>query len=123
VAKQFGDTAAAYMTSTVHATGADLETVQGVVRRYTDPMVLDLGCGAGHISFAVSPVSASVTAYDLSEKMLAVVAEGARSRTLDNIATEQGVAEKLPFPDGTFEVVITRFSAHHWGNVPVALSE
>ncbi|NEX60975.1 class I SAM-dependent methyltransferase [Noviherbaspirillum galbum] len=123
VAEQFGNTAAAYLTSAVHAGGADLEAVKAVVQRYKTPAVLDLGCGAGHISFAAAPFSASVTAYDLSEQMLAVVAESARQRNLGNIHVMQGPAEKLPFPDASFDVVVTRFSAHHWGDVPAALKE
>lgn len=123
VAEQFGNTAVAYLTSAVHAGGADLEAVKAVVQRYKTPAVLDLGCGAGHISFSAAPFSASVTAYDLSEQMLAVVAESAKQRNLENIHVRQGPAEKLPFPDASFDMVVTRFSAHHWEDVPAALKE
>lgn len=123
VAEQFGNTAAAYLTSAVHASGADLEAVKTIVQRYQSPAVLDLGCGAGHISFAAAPFSASVTAYDLSEQMLAVVAASARQRSLENVEVRQGPAEKLPFPDAAFDVVVTRFSAHHWADVPAAMKE
>lgn len=123
VAEQFGSTAAAYLSSAVHANGADLEAAKDIARRYSAPAVLDLGCGAGHISFAMAPFSASVTAYDLSEKMLAVVAASAAERNLQNIETKLGQAEKLPFADETFDVVVTRFSAHHWADVPAALKE
>jgi ubiquinone/menaquinone biosynthesis C-methylase UbiE len=123
VEKQFGNTAAAYLSSTVHASGADLEAVKAVVQRYKSPKVLDLGCGAGHISFSAAPFSASVTAYDLSARMLAVVAESAKQRNLQNIEISQGPAERLPFPDRTFDVIVTRFSAHHWADVPAAMKE
>jgi ubiquinone/menaquinone biosynthesis C-methylase UbiE len=123
VAEQFGNTAAAYLTSTVHACGADLEAVKAIVQRYKAPIVLDLGCGAGHISFAVAPYSATVVAYDLSEQMLAVVAEASQQRHLENIVVKQGAAEKLPCADAAFDVVVTRFSAHHWADVPAAMKE
>jgi SAM-dependent methyltransferase len=84
---------------------------------------LDLGCGAGHVSFAAAPFAASITAYDLSEQMLAVVYTSAQQRHLANIAVKQGAAEQLPFPDATFDVVVTRFSAHHWSDVPAAMQE
>jgi SAM-dependent methyltransferase len=64
-----------------------------------------------------------VIAYDLSAQMLAVVAHAARDRQLPNIETRQGPAEKLPFEDGAFDVVVTRLSAHHWLDVPAALKE
>ncbi len=46
--------------------------------------------------------------------MLGVVAaEGAR-RGPRAIAHPAGRAEALPFDDGAFDIVATRFSAHHW---------
>jgi ubiquinone/menaquinone biosynthesis C-methylase UbiE len=122
-AKQFGDMAAAYLTSAVHAQGADLQTAKEIVGSKKDAAVLDLGCGGGHVSFAVAPVASSVIACDLSGQMLAVVAAAASERGLSNIATQQAQAEVLPFPDASFDVVITRFSAHHWSDVPAGLRE
>jgi len=123
VNQQFGNTAAAYLTSTVHASGADLDALKAIARRYSAPDVLDLGCGAGHVSFAMAPFAASVTACDLAEDMLAVVAASAAERQLHNIAIRQGKAEALPFADASFDIVVTRFSAHHWADVPAALLE
>lgn len=123
VAEQFGNTAASYLTSSVHAQGADLEAVRDIARKLQDPEVLDLGCGGGHISFTVAPHAASVTACDLSAQMLEVVAASAAERDLHNIRTEQAQAEHLPFPDASFDLVVTRFSAHHWLHVPSGLRE
>jgi ubiquinone/menaquinone biosynthesis C-methylase UbiE len=123
VTEQFGNTANAYATSAVHSQGEDLKSLRRIAEGLVKPRILDLGCGAGHASFAVAPAAASVTAYDLSEQMLAVVAQGAKERTLDNVQTNKGAAEKLPFPDGAFDLVISRFSVHHWLDVPGALSE
>jgi ubiquinone/menaquinone biosynthesis C-methylase UbiE len=124
VARQFGNTASAYLTSTVHSQGADLaqlrEIAAGLPKR---PVVLDLGCGAGHASFAVAPVADSVTAYDLSQQMLDVVTSAARERGHHNLSTQQGNVAKLPFIDASFCMVVTRFSAHHWLDVPAALRE
>jgi SAM-dependent methyltransferase len=44
-------------------------------------------------------------------------------RGFDNIRTVQGVAEALPFPDAHFELALSRYSAHHWHDVPAALRE
>ncbi len=55
--------------------------------------------------------------------MLAVVAaEGAR-RGFANLETRAGAAEVLPFESGTFDLIVTRYSAHHWASVPNALAE
>lgn len=127
VAQQFGNTASAYLTSAVHAQGADLAALRDIAAHLTGsarrPVVLDLGCGAGHASFAVAPVAQSVTAFDLSPEMLAVVAGAAHARGLEQIVTQQGNVASLPFADASFCMVMTRFSAHHWFDVPAALRE
>ena len=126
VDRQFGSTASAYLTSAVHAQGADLKAIQEIAQRLHGaalPQVLDLGCGAGHVSFALSPYAAAITAYDLSQQMLAVVDAAAQDKGFSNIGTRQGMAERLPFDDGAFDLVVTRFSAHHWQDVPAALKE
>ncbi|MYM81317.1 methyltransferase domain-containing protein [Duganella sp. FT50W] len=124
VAQQFGNTASAYLTSTVHAQGADLTRLRDIAASLPKrPVVLDLGCGAGHASFAVAPVAESVTAYDLSPEMLNVVADAARERGHHNLVTRQGNVASLPFDDASMCMVITRFSAHHWLDVPAALRE
>jgi len=123
VNQQFGPAASAYLTSTAHAQGADLVKLGAVLHGKSTAAVLDIGCGAGHVSFSVAAQVATVTAYDLSEQMLAVVAAEAQKRELHNIVTRQGRAEKLPFADASFDYVLTRFSAHHWASLPEALAE
>jgi SAM-dependent methyltransferase len=122
-AGQFGPRAAAYVASPVHAQGADLQQLAAMVEGRGGARVLDLGCGGGHVAFHVAPHVREVVAYDLSPEMLAAVAAEAAARGLANVATRQGAAERLPFADESFDVVLTRFSAHHWRDVPAALAE
>ena len=123
VKEQFGAVAEAYLGSTVHSQGADLETLVIEFSNKTSARVLDLGCGAGHLSFAIAKHVESVVAYDLSEDMLRTVAREAQQRGLRNISTIQGRAEKLPFDDASFDSVCTRYSAHHWTELRTALRE
>lgn len=123
VTQQFGATARAYLESVTHATGEDLELLGQEIAGTPRAVVLDLGCGAGHASFAVAPHAASVTAYDPTAQMLAVVQREASVRGIKNISTVQGMAEVLPFPDADFDFVISRYSAHHWHDLPAALRE
>lgn len=120
---QFGPQAAAYVTSPVHAGGEDLKQLAAMVAGRAGACVLDLGCGGGHVAFNVAPHIKEVVAYDLSPEMLAAVATEAERRGLANVVTRQGTAERLPFSDEAFDVVFTRFSAHHWRDVPAALKE
>src|SRR5262245_21734872 len=114
VGGQFGSRADAYLKSAVHSTGADLDALVSMIGERQDARALDLGCGGGHVTFNVAPHVREVVAYDLSPQMLEVVARAARERGFDNVTTEQGVAEKLPFGDATFDIALSRFSAHHW---------
>ncbi|HEX7931713.1 MAG TPA: class I SAM-dependent methyltransferase [Paraburkholderia sp.] len=123
VADAFGSTAAAYLTSPTHATGADLRTLAESIAATPGATVLDMGCGAGHASFAVAPHAKEVVAYDIAAPMLATVEGAAKDRGLANIRTQQGAAEQLPFDDHTFDWVISRMSAHHWHDVAPALAQ
>ncbi len=123
VTTQFGPQAEAYVASAVHAAGIDLDRIGERLRAMPGAAVLDLGCGGGHVAFAAAAAGARVTAYDLSHEMLAAVSAEAARRGLQGIETRQGAAESLPFPDATFDAVVTRYSAHHWRDVPAALRE
>jgi ubiquinone/menaquinone biosynthesis C-methylase UbiE len=123
VGQQFGAVAEAYLSSRVHSQGADLEAVVEKLKQKPLARVLDLGCGAGHLSFAAAPFAEAVVAYDLSPEMIEIVDREARQRKHDNISVQGGQVEELPFEDRTFGWVVTRYSAHHWNDVRRALRE
>jgi len=125
VQQQFDSQAQAYLTSAVHAQGPDLaealRRVEADIPR--DSQGLDVGCGAGHLSFMLAQALDRVVALDPSAGMLATVAEAAAARGLHQIQTRQGSAGSLPFEDGAFGLVGTRYSAHHWLALPACLRE
>ncbi|MBM1189465.1 class I SAM-dependent methyltransferase [Pseudomonas weihenstephanensis] len=123
VQKQFGEQAAAYLSSAVHAQGAEFGLLQAELAGKSGARVLDLGCGAGHVSFHVAARVKDVVAYDLSQQMLDVVQAAASERGLHNISAVRGAAERLPFADGEFDYVFSRYSAHHWSDLGQALRE
>ncbi|MDE0183211.1 MAG: class I SAM-dependent methyltransferase [Caldilineaceae bacterium] len=121
--QQFGRVAAKYLTSAVHAQGEDLPVMVEAANLRGDERVLDAGCGAGHAASTFAPHAASVVALDFTESMLQQVELLAEARGLGNIATRLGDVESLPFDDSTFDLVISRYSAHHWPNPAQALNE
>jgi len=123
VDKQFGSQAQDYLTSAVHSQGKDLQRLATLLAPYKEARVIDLGCGAGHASFIAAGAVKNVIAYDLSAQMLDVVAQTASDKQLNNITVRQGVAESLPFDDHSADVIISRYSAHHWHDVGKALRE
>lgn len=123
VQAQFGEQAGAYLHSAVHAQGAEFAELQAALAAQPRSRVLDLGCGAGHVGFQLAPLAGEVVAYDLSAQMLEVVARTAAERGLDNLRVVRGAAEHLPFAEAEFDLVASRYSAHHWGDVGQALRE
>jgi SAM-dependent methyltransferase len=123
VEQQFGAQATAYLTSAVHAQGPDLMALAALARGQRGARALDLGCGGGHVSYAVAPEVAEIVAFDLSRQMLDVVARTAASQGLTNLLTRQGAVEQLPFADASFDLVFSRYSAHHWRDFDAGLRE
>ncbi len=83
--------------------------------------ILDLGCGAGETSVYFALQGASVDAVDVSPGMIQVAMKLAeRFGVCPRFQTCQ--AEKLPFPDDTFDLVFGNGVLHHVDILP-ALAE
>ena len=123
VAGQYAPRAEDYVTSLVHRSGDDLDQIETEVRGHAGAHVLDLGCGGGHVSYRAAPHVASVVACDVTQAMLDVVARTAAERGLTNITTQQAAAEHLPFAHASFDLVLSRFTTHHWHNMEAGLRE
>lgn len=67
-------------------------------------VVLDIGCGNGHISREIAKRAKKIIGIDASEEML----EQARRfhKDVDNIELIHAFAEQLPFPDGEFDAAV-----------------
>ena len=123
VLEQYDARANAYLASAVHAAGADLDAMANLVGKRPGAIALDMGCGGGHVTFRLAPLVDSIVACDLSAPMLETVAAEAARRGLSNVVTKRTAAERLPCPDCAFDVVATRYSAHHWGGFHEGLAQ
>jgi SAM-dependent methyltransferase len=83
--------------------------------------VLDVGCGTGDTTRAAArrAVEGHALGVDLSTGMLARGRERAAEAGLTNVTFEQADAQVEPFPDGIFDVVISRFGVMFFSD-PVA---
>ena len=82
----------------------------GLVEPREGDAVLDVGCGAGlDLLLAAGAVGASGRAVgiDLTPEMVQVARASVRKAGLKNTTVEVGLAERLPYPDGTFDVVLS----------------
>ena len=71
--------------------------------------VLDVAAGSGLVSMALSDRVNSITALDMTREMMQQGKALVNQKGLTNIEFVKGFAEALPFADGTFDVVITRY--------------
>ena len=121
VQRQFNQVAANYSTSAVHARGRDLEAMVQAVTLTGQEIVLDAGCGTGHTALAFAPHVAQVIALDFTEGMLAQGRQLAAERGITNVEFRLGDVEKLSFADGAADLIVSRYSAHHWPHPATAL--
>lgn len=87
---------------------AILETVRG--RR-----VLEVGCGRGWLAERMARVASEVTASDI------VLSDAVRA--LPGIEVRTAPAEALPWPDDSFDVVVSTHTLEHVQDLPAALAE
>ncbi|HEX7821710.1 MAG TPA: class I SAM-dependent methyltransferase [Sphingobium sp.] len=123
VQRQFGPQAQAYVTSIVHAAGIDLDWIEAHAATAKPRHALDLGAGGGHVAYRLASHAGEVTASDLSPDMVAVIEATARERGIATIIGAVAPAEALPFANGHFDCVASRFSAHHWRDWEAGLRE
>jgi len=77
--------------------------------------VLDVGCGTGSLALAAKRrvgAAGTVVGVDASPEMIAL-AQRKAARADSEVTFRNGVAERLPFPDGTFDVVLATLMLHH----------
>jgi ubiquinone/menaquinone biosynthesis C-methylase UbiE len=68
---------------------------------------LDAGCGTGFLSFELTARGHHVTGVDFAPAMIAEARKKAAARSV-SIRFEEADAERLPFPAGSFDLVISR---------------
>jgi SAM-dependent methyltransferase len=70
--------------------------------------VLDVACGTGVVAVTAARRGARVTGLDLTPELLGRARENAAIAGVD-IEWQEGDAERLPFADGVFDVVLSQF--------------
>ena len=85
--------------------------------------VLEVGCGPGHLATRLARQSLVVTGLDLDTAMIERARANAARGGGPQPAFIVGDAGSLPFPDGSFDLVVTMLSMHHWSDAGRGLVE
>ena len=69
--------------------------------------VLDMGCGPGFFSILLARLGHAVVAFDYTEGMLERALQNAAEAGVE-LEVRQGDAQSLPFPDASFDLIVSR---------------
>ncbi|HLW47579.1 MAG TPA: methyltransferase domain-containing protein [bacterium] len=123
VQSQFGRQASWYTVSRRHEQSPGL----GILIRLAAPAaadrVLDVATGTGFTAFAMAARCRSVVALDFTAGMVHEAQGLRRDRSATNVTFCLGDAEALPFRAAVFDLVVCRYAAHHFPNLPHAIAE
>ena len=85
--------------------------------------VLDVACGPGLVVAAFARVCRHVTGIDLTPAMIDRASTLVTDRGLGNVTLTVGDVLPLPYDDGAFSVVVSRFAFHHFSDPGAVLRE
>ena len=88
-----------------------------------DAIVLDVAAGTGHMARGYAPHARQVVAIDLTPEMLSVGKAQVDASDIPNVLFERGDAASLPYLDGSFDLVVSRFAVHHFDHPGEQLGE
>ncbi|HLJ86794.1 MAG TPA: methyltransferase domain-containing protein [Candidatus Angelobacter sp.] len=100
-----------------------LERIVQMAGAGADDTVLDVACGPGLLTCAFARVSRHATGIDLVPAMLDQARKEQEGQGLSNLTWRQGDVMRLPYDDGQFSVVASRFAFHHFLEPLVVLKE
>jgi len=84
--------------------------------------VLDVGCGTGVVAITAARLGSRVVGLDLTPALLERARENSKTAGVQ-VEWHEGDAEQLPFPDASFDVVMSQFGHIFAPRPDVALAE
>lgn len=123
VQTQFGANAERYAASRIHAEGESLSRLVEMVAPEPDWQAIDIATGPGHTALAFALKVKHVIASDVTPEMLQVARKLAEQRGIRNVSFADVPAEKMPYPDGTFDLVVCRTAPHHFADISAFVAE
>ena len=123
VRERFAPVAANYAKAKFHSSEEGLREVLELARPQLGDLALDVATGTGHVALSLAPKVRRVYGLDLTREMLDQARRLAAERNVTNVDWIIGDAERLPFPDETFDLYTVRAAPHHFHDLDAFLSE
>lgn len=102
------DRAADYVNATAHATRQSIPTLLAHARLHPGARVLDAGCGPGYVAACADILGATPQGIDFADGMVNVA-----RKNFPHIPFQAADVEELPFPDESFDAVISNIVLFH----------
>lgn len=123
VRAQYGKVGDAYVRSTGHASGSDLERMLTHAAPKPTDTLLDIATGGGHVARVIGPHVGRVIASDLTPEMLDHAIPYLEERGLANVERLVADAQDLPLEDATIDIVTCRIAPHHFSDPSQFIAE
>jgi ubiquinone/menaquinone biosynthesis C-methylase UbiE len=114
VRAQYGKVGDAYVKSTGHATGNDLDRMLALAELTPTDTLLDIATGGGHVARVLGPHAGKVVASDLTPEMLDHAIPYLQEQGLTDVERLVADAQDLPLADASIDIVTCRIAPHHF---------
>src|SRR6266849_528631 len=120
---QFTRQATPFSTAAPIADSGALTMILDAVEAGPEDAVLDVACGGGIVVCAFASHVKHATGIDMTPAMLDRARHLAAEKGIANVTWREGDVARLPYPDGAFTIVVTRFALHHFPDPPAVFGE
>jgi len=123
VQKQFTSTAEAFSKFAVRDSPEIIAEKVRFLKPQPGMVYLDVACGPGALVLAMAPGLRHAYGMDLTGEMLRMARHFQAEKHLANAAFLCGEGERIPCPDGTFDLVSCQYAFHHMPKPELILAE
>jgi ubiquinone/menaquinone biosynthesis C-methylase UbiE len=120
---QFTRQATPFSTAAPIANAGAVQLIVDAAGAGPDDTLLDVACGGGIVVCGFAPHVKHATGIDMTAAMLDQARRTAAEKGLGNVTWQEGDVTRLPYLDGAFSIVTTRFAVHHFLEPQVVFRE
>ncbi|MGE5270078.1 MAG: class I SAM-dependent methyltransferase [Thiohalocapsa sp.] len=120
---QFTRQATPFSTAAPIADAAALRLIVEAAEAGPDDTVLDVACGGGIVVCGFALHVQHAIGIDMTPAMLERARLLAAEKGVTNVSWQEGDVTRLPYPDGAFTIIVTRFAVHHFPDPASVLAE
>lgn len=121
VVEQFSKQAIPFAQVPGHLDG--IEALIALAEPRRSDVALDIACGPGLVTCAFAPKVAKIEGIDITPQMIDEARKRQEAAALTNMSWRVGSIAALPYADDSFDLIVTRYSFHHFTQPRQALAE